>query len=123
MGDTCCGSVGLTTGSSALDEGDACCGPSELRRDEREDMPPWWRDSSLALPALSGLLLAAGLILEWTGLEVPALVAFALGLAAGGWTFVPGALRRLFTARCRARLGVCLLMTIAAVGAVLLGHV
>lgn len=123
MGDTCCGSVGLTTGSSALDEGDACCGPSELRRDEREDMPPWWRDSSLALPALSGLLLAAGLILEWTGLEVPALVAFALGLAAGGWTFVPGALRRLFTARGRARLGVGLLMTIAAVGAVLLGHV
>lgn len=102
---------------------DACCGPSEPRGDDHEDMPPWWRDPALALPIASGLLWAAGLILERTGLAVPALVAFALGLAAGAWTFVPGTLRRLFTARGRGRLGVGLLMTIAAVGAVLLGHV
>ena len=39
-------------------------------------------------------------------------------LLAGAWTFVPGALRRLV----RGRLGVGLLMTIAAAGAVALGH-
>ncbi|MDO4927593.1 MAG: cation-translocating P-type ATPase [Corynebacterium sp.] len=86
-------------------------------------MPPWWRDRTLALPALSGLFCAAGLIFAWTGFEVSALVAFVLGLVAGGWTFVPETLRKLFTASGRARLGVGLLMTIAAIGAVLLGHV
>ncbi|MCG7308030.1 MULTISPECIES: heavy metal translocating P-type ATPase [Brachybacterium] len=86
-------------------------------------MPPWWRDRALALPGVSGLLWAAGLVLEVTGLGIPALVAFAAGLAAGAWTFVPSTLKRLFTARGRGRLGVGLLMTIAAAGAVLLGHV
>ena len=71
----------------------------------------------------SGLLWVTGLILEWTGLENAALVVFALGLAAGAWTFVPGTIKRLFTAKGRGRLGVGLLMTIAAIGAVLLGHV
>ncbi|UEJ84600.1 cadmium-translocating P-type ATPase [Brachybacterium halotolerans subsp. kimchii] len=86
-------------------------------------MPPWWRDRALALPVASGLLWATGLVLEVTGLGAPALVSFGLGLAAGAWTFAPGTMKRLFTARGRARLGVGLLMTIAAVGAVLLGHV
>jgi len=86
-------------------------------------MAPWWRDRALGLPALSGLLCATGLNFAWAGFEVSATVAFALGLVAGGWTFVPGTLRKLITARGRARLGVGLLMTIAAVGAVLLGHV
>ena len=43
----------------------------------------------------------------------------ALGLATGAWTFVPDALRQL----AKGRLGVGLLMTIAAAGAVALGHV
>src|SRR5699024_4980239 len=38
-------------------------------------------------------------------------------------TFVPGTVKRLFTAPGRGKLGVGLLMTIAALGAVLLGHV
>ncbi|WP_439647849.1 heavy metal translocating P-type ATPase [Corynebacterium kalidii] len=42
-----------------------------------------------------------------------------IALLAGAYTFVPGALRQLV----RGRLGVGLLMTIAAVGAVVLGHV
>ena len=71
----------------------------------------------------SGLLWVTGLVLEWTGLENAALVAFSLGLLAGAWTFVPGTIRRLFTAKGRGRLGVGLLMTIAAIGALLLGHV
>ncbi|WGP04992.1 cation-translocating P-type ATPase [Bacillus subtilis] len=122
-GDACCGPVDPAPDASTLESGDACCGPSEPSRDEHEDVPPWWRNHALALPAASGLLWATGLILEWTGLGVPALVVFAVGLAAGAWTFVPGTMKRLFTARGRGRLGVGLLMTIAAVGAVLLGHV
>lgn len=122
-GDACCGPIKSPSESSTLEGGDACCGPSEPRWDEHEGMPPWWRDRAFALPAAAGLLWATGLILEVTGLGVPALVAFALGLAAGAWTFVPGTFKRLFTARGRGRLGVGLLMTIAAVGAVLLGHV
>nr|WP_245702950.1 cation-translocating P-type ATPase [Raineyella antarctica] len=65
------------------------------------------------------MFLAVGLVLAWSGLEVPALVAQWVALLAGAWTFVPGAIRRLV----RGRLGVGLLMTIAAIGAVLLGHV
>ena len=102
---------------------DTCCGPAEPRGDEHEELTPWWRDRALALPAVSGLLWITGLILEWAGLETPALIALALGLLAGAWTFVPDTIKRLFTAKGRGRLGVGLLMTIAAIGAVLLGHV
>ncbi|KAA8719608.1 cadmium-translocating P-type ATPase [Corynebacterium spheniscorum] len=98
---------------------DACCDPS----DYSEELAPWWRDRALALPIASGVLWVAGLILDWQNLETAEVVAFALSLAAGAWTFVPGALRRLFTGKGRGRLGVALLMTIAAIGAVLLGHV
>lgn len=104
---------------------DACCGPTAPagHDDEHEEVPPWWRDRALALPVASGLLWVTGLILKWAGLGNAALVVFALGLAAGAWTFVPGTIKRLFTAKGRGRLGVGLLMTIAAIGAVLLGHV
>jgi len=72
---------------------------------------------------VSGLFWASGLIGEWTGSGTSALIAYVIGLVAGARTFAPGAMRRLATGRGRARLGVDLLMTIAAVGAVLLGHV
>ena len=106
-----------------LAPGDACCGPAEPRGEAYEELPPWWRDRALALPVVSGVLWVAGLVVGWAGHETASLIAFALGLAAGAWTFVPGTIRRLFTARGRNRLGVGLLMTIAALGAVLLGHV
>lgn len=80
---------------------------------------PWWRDPGMLLPLGSGVLLLVGYILEWTGVTPAASIVLALSLAAGAWTFVPGAIRRLM----RGRLGVGLLMTIAALGAVLLGHV
>ncbi|WP_246065168.1 heavy metal translocating P-type ATPase [Aeromicrobium piscarium] len=103
---------------------DACCGPAESsHREEHEELPPWWRDRALTLPVASGLLWVTGLVLERMGLEVVGLVVFALGLAAGAWTFVPSTIKRLFTASGRGKLGVGLLMTIAAIGAVLLGHV
>ncbi|MGQ7298067.1 heavy metal translocating P-type ATPase [Quadrisphaera sp. KR29] len=52
------------------------------------------------------------------GAPTAAAVLNAAALLAGAWTFMPGALRRLV----RGRLGVGLLMTIAAAGAVALGH-
>ena len=115
MNDVCGGSDKPTV--TAPVEGDACCGPEEA-----SSPPPlsvWWKDVSLLPSALAGVLLLIGLMMGWVGADVPALVALWLSLAAGAWTFVPGALRRLR----RGRLGVALLMTIAAVGAVLLGHV
>ncbi|MFI8525648.1 heavy metal translocating P-type ATPase [Promicromonospora sukumoe] len=114
---------------------DVCCGPDPAPQaanpahdDEHDhghghgddDAAPWWRDPGLLLPLASGVLLLVGYVLEWTG--APSAVAtavLALSLLAGAWTFIPGAVKRLV----RGRLGVGLLMTIAAVGAVLLGHV
>ncbi|WP_425438592.1 heavy metal translocating P-type ATPase [Raineyella antarctica] len=106
----------------AHEDGDGCCGPDPARQSDGEPgevRPPWWRDPALLPSTVSGVFLAVGLVLAWSGLEVPALVAQWVALLAGAWTFVPGAIRRLV----RGRLGVGLLMTIAAIGAVLLGHV
>ncbi|RPF20498.1 heavy metal translocating P-type ATPase [Myceligenerans xiligouense] len=104
------------------DAGDACCGPDPAAPgddEEADTRPPWWRDPALLPSTISGVFLAGGLGLEWSGAVVPALVAQGIALLAGAWTFVPGAVRGL----ARGRLGVGLLMTIAAAGAVLLGHV
>jgi len=95
-----------------------CDDPAVVSDDE---MPlPWWRDPSLLVPISSGLAFVTGLILEWTSLGTPASLAFWAGLLLGASTFVPGALRGLFGKR---RLGIGLLMTISAVGAVVLGYV
>ncbi|ANI92371.1 putative cation-transporting ATPase G [Dietzia timorensis] len=103
---------------------DSCCGsPEPLPIDDGVDLAPWWRDRALALPAASGALVAIGLVLEWRGVGVASVVIFSLALVAGARTFVPSTLKRLFTAKGRGRMGVGLLMTIAAIGAVLLGHV
>lgn len=117
--------VGLNM--AAHTPGDACCGPdpepaSETDQDRHEAAevrPPWWRDPALLPSLISGVFLLAGYGFEWAGQGVVALVLQVIGLVTGAYTFVPGALRRL----ARGRLGVGLLMTIAAVGAVLLGHV
>ena len=107
---------------------DSCCGaPGSVDRDGEHEapgrVPPWWRDRALALPIASGLLWLTGLALQWAGLTGLALGAHVVGMTAGARNFVPAALKRLLTARGRERLGVGLLMTLAAVGAVLLGHV
>lgn len=80
---------------------------------------PWWRDREVLVPLWSGVFLAAGLICQWSGAGTAALVLFWIGLLLGASTFTPGALRRLVAGR----LGIGLLMTISAVGAVLLGYV
>lgn len=114
MSEECCGGVGeLAPRGSADDDAAHDDAHAEALR------PPWWRDPALLPSAISGLALAAGTALDWAGLGIPGLALQWLALLAGAWTFVPGAIRRLL----RGRLGVGLLMTIAATGAVLLGHV
>lgn len=108
-------------------DGDICCGP-ELppvfgkqveEANAHPVRPVWWRDPALLPSALSGVALASGYLLEWNGAEIPALILKWLALLAGAATFVPGTVRRLI----RGRVGVGLLMTIAAIGAVALGHI
>lgn len=72
------------------------------------------------VPVFSGVAFLAGLIFDWSGLEISALVLFWVGLLLGASTFVPGAIRNLVTKR---KLGIGLLMTISAVGAIILGYV
>lgn len=95
-----------------------CCGTSPAATADREEprSTPWWRDRALLLPALSGLLLALGYGLAPA--PAAAAAAWALALIAGGSTFIPGAIRGLL----RRKIGVGLLMTIAAAGALALGH-
>ena len=88
---------------------------------EIEDLDrPWWKDPELLLPIFSGVALCIGLALGWSGLETPATVLFWVSLLLGAYTFAPGAVRNLVTKR---KLGIGLLMTISAVGAVILGYV
>lgn len=71
------------------------------------------------VPVLSGVAFFAGLICEWSGADALAPVLFWTGLLLGASTFVPGAVRALLAGK----LGIGLLMTISAVGAILLGYV
>ncbi|MBW0088819.1 cadmium-translocating P-type ATPase [Pseudonocardia sp. KRD-184] len=104
---------------------DACgCGGDEpsAKGDAGEEREPerLWEVSELRAAAVAGVLLAASLVVGWSG--GPDLVELALQLAAlgvGAWTFVPSTLRRL----AKGKIGVGTLMTIAAVGAVALGEV
>ena len=121
-GDMCCGPTASDsehTKHHAAHEACDCSDSSMTAVAEIESRPPWWQDAALLPSAASGAFLAAGYVFEWSGMEIPALVLQWVALAAGAYTFVPGALRRLR----QRRLGVGLLMTIAAIGAVLLGHV
>lgn len=89
----------------------------DVAEDERE--VPWWRDRGIMIPVFSGVAFLAGLALEWVGAEIPALVLFWIGLLLGASTFTPGAIRRLAVGK----LGIGLLMTISAIGAIILGYV
>ena len=102
----------------------AACGcehePATAADDENEEVGrPWWKDRGIMVPVFSGVAFLTGLILEWSGLEIPALVLFWAGLLLGASTFTPGAVRKLL----KGKLGIGLLMTISAIGAVILGYV
>ena len=98
----------------------ACGCEHEPAAEIEERDRPWWKDPELLLPIFSGVALGIGLALDWSGLETPATVLFWVGLLLGAYTFAPGAIRNLVTKR---KLGIGLLMTISAVGAVILGYV
>ena len=99
----------------------SACGCDHEPAAEIEDLDrPWWKDPELLLPIFSGVALCIGLALDWSDLEAPATVLFWVGLLLGAYTFAPGAIRNLVTKR---KLGIGLLMTISAVGAVILGFV
>lgn len=96
---------------------EAACGCSAAP--EPEALPAWYRDRGLLLPLCSGVLLVAGFLIEWAGLQLAATLLFWAALVTGGYTFVPDAVRRLVGQR---KLGIGLLRTISAIGAVLLGY-
>ena len=100
---------------------DACCAHDEPQEQhiESEATAPWWRDRGVMIPVASGVAFVAGLVTQWSGAEVPATVLFWAGLLLGAWTFAPGAIRRL----AKGKLGIALLMTMSATGAVILGYV
>ena len=104
---------------------DDCCAPDVAPAasvgDERDEPSrSWWRDPGILIPILSGLAFLTGLILEWSGQDTVALGVFWAGLLLGAYTFMPGAIRALVTRR---KIGIALLMTISAIGAVVLGYV
>ncbi|WP_263970231.1 P-type ATPase [Scrofimicrobium canadense] len=99
---------------------DDCCRVEKEDRDfGAEPLSLWWQDRALLPSAVSGVFLLAGYVVEWAGVPVAPVVFQGIALAAGAWAFVPGVMRAL----CNRRVGVALLMTVAAVGAVALGHV
>ncbi|MBN7458508.1 cation-transporting P-type ATPase, partial [Mycobacteroides abscessus subsp. abscessus] len=101
---------------------DACgCGNDEPRSDEQEREPErLWQIKELQFAAISGVFLLAALIAGFLGATEPIVLTLqAVALLAGAYTFVPSTLTRL----AKGKIGVGTLMTIAAVGAVILGEV
>lgn len=102
---------------------DACCGhdePTVTEDGEEREPERFWQVTEIRAAAVAGVLLLAGLIVGWTGgPDVVKLGLEAAALAVAGYTFVPSTLKRLV----KGKIGVGTLMTIAAVGAVLLGEV
>ena len=98
--------------------GDACCGPVANVGADASDADGGrveWRTIAAGVAAASWV---AGVVAEFADAEPVATIAFVVAIVAGGATFAPSALIGLR----RGRLGVGLLMSIAAIGAVLLGQ-
>ncbi|MEV4158471.1 cation-translocating P-type ATPase [Nocardia salmonicida] len=103
---------------------DACgCGHDEPTGEgEAEEREPekLWEVSELRAAAVAGVLLVAALIVGWTGGPGPVELGLeTAALLVGAYTFVPSTLKRL----AKGKIGVGTLMTIAAIGAVILGEV
>ena len=101
---------------------DACgCGNDEPRdADEHEGEPErLWQIKEMQFAAVSGVFLLASLIAGFVDATEPVVRTLeAIALLAGAYTFVPSTLKRL----AKGKIGVGTLMTIAAVGAVILGE-
>ncbi|WP_331743710.1 cation-translocating P-type ATPase [Kitasatospora sp. NBC_01300] len=102
---------------------DACgCGDDRKTAEGAEERAPekLWEVGELRAATVAGVLLLAGLTAGWSGASDTVVTALnALALVVGTWSFLPSTLRRL----AKGRVGVGTLMTIAAVGAVVLGEV
>lgn len=99
---------------------EACgCGSDERGEDEHEP-ERLWEITELRAAAVAGVALLAGYVIGWTGgPHAVEIGLYAVALTVGAYTFVPSTLRRL----ANGKIGVGTLMTIAAVGAVILGEV
>jgi cation-transporting ATPase G len=86
---------------------------------EEHEAERLWQVREIQAAAVAGVLLVGGLVAGAADRATVQLVLEAAALAVGAWTFVPSTLRRL----AKGKIGVGTLMTIAAVGAVLLGEV
>lgn len=96
------------------------CGCSAPPIDGEEAPERLWQVRELQFALVSGVLLLAAAIGGWTGLSRQVTVGLeVVALLVGAYTFVPSTLRRLV----RGKIGVGTLMTVAAVGAVILGEV
>ncbi|GAT06870.1 cadmium-translocating P-type ATPase [Mycolicibacterium novocastrense] len=94
--------------------------PATGEQGEEHEPERFWEVTELRAAAVSGVLLLAALIAGWAGASHPVqLTLEAAALAVGAYTFVPSTLRRLM----KGKIGVGTLMTIAAIGAVILGEV
>ncbi|GAA1003487.1 cation-translocating P-type ATPase [Nocardiopsis tropica] len=100
---------------------DACgCGHDEPAGEDEQAPEHWWQVRGLQAAAAAAVFLLAAYIVGWSGgPQRVSLVLEWIALLIGGWTFVPSTLRRL----AKGKIGVGTLMTIAAVGAVILGEV
>ncbi|WP_030896755.1 heavy metal translocating P-type ATPase [Streptomyces sp. NRRL S-474] len=104
--------------------GAECCAPAEANAtagtEERDQSPRrLWHVRELQFAVVAGVLLLAAWLTGRAGAETPETVLEPAAVAVGASTFVPAAVRNLFTHR---HVGVGTLMTIATVGAVALGQ-
>ncbi len=100
---------------------DACCGTATVDLDAAGGWADggWgdrWKTIAAGVAAVAWI---SGAVAGFADASVTADASFVVAIVAGGATFVPGAI----TAVLRGRLGVGLLMTIAGVGAILLGQI
>ena len=100
---------------------DACgCGHDEPASEDEQAPEHWWQVRELQAAAAAAVFLLAAYIVSWSGGSEPVALALEwVALLIGAWTFVPSTLRRL----AKGKIGVGTLMTIAAVGAVILGGI
>ena len=95
---------------------DACCGITTVDLEAGGGWGDRWKTIAAGVAAVAWF---SGVVAGFADASVAADAAFIVAIVAGGATFVPGAV----TAVLRGRLGVGLLMTIAGVGAILLGQI
>lgn len=97
----------------------SACGCDHSDNVDEEVESPWYRDLEVLIPFLSGAFLLIGFVLDAIGIETVSTVLYWISLLLGAYTFVPGSIRKLFNGK----VGIGLLMTISALGAVILGYV